>query len=155
MKRLLISLLFVVAACSSGSGSGVTSVPGHGAVAVQVQPNPIVAHAVSGETYEFPFDVVVRETAGHPITITSVSVNVQGPGGISLGSENWSADQIRALGYDVTIGPNGERKLHFSPRKSVPDERLFGGVSADLRVDAVDDTQTATNATTNVTITHS
>ena len=152
-QSILVLALVALATACGGSSTGVTSVPGHGAVAVQVQPNPIVATHVSGDTYEFPFDVIVRETAGRPITITGVSATVRGPGGLSLGAENWNADQIRAMGYTTAIGAHGEQRLHFAPRKSVPDDRLFGGVSADLRVDAVDDTGTATSATTNVTIT--
>jgi hypothetical protein len=57
------------------------------------------------------------------------------------------------MGFNTAIGPHGEQRLHFAPRKSVPDDRLFGSVSADLRVEAVDDTGTTTTATTNVTIT--
>ena len=151
LPALLCSLL-VLAACS-GAQSGVTSVPGHGAISVAIAPNPIVARQVSGDTYDFPFDVIVRETGGRPVTVTRVTATVFAPGGISLGSESWSAEQIRALGYGVTVGAGSELRYHFAPRKSVPDDRLFGNVTAELRVDAVDDTGSATQAKTVVTVT--
>lgn len=148
----LTAALLLLVSCGGGPSSGVTSVPGQGAITVQVTPNPIVAKRVSGDTYDFPFDVTVRETGGRPVNVTSVSVTVFGPGGISLGSESWSAAQIRERGYSTAIGANGEVRYSFAPRKSVPDDRLFGGVSAELRVDAVDDTGAATSARTVVTV---
>jgi len=152
MNKLLLPLLLVAAACSSGPSDSVTAAPGHGAVAIQIVPNPIVATHVSGDTYDFPFDVVVRETGGRQITVTRVSATVLGPAGLTLGSDAWDADRIRALGFDTTVNGNGELRYHFAPRKSVPDDRLFGSVEAQLRVDAVDDTGSATSATTRVTV---
>lgn len=149
---LLLSLLFVLAACRSASGPGMTSVPGHGAIAIEVIPNPIVARLVSGTTYDFPFDVVVRETGGHRVDITRVNVTVYAPGGFNIGQESWDADRIRAMGGSTTIAASSEARYHFSQRKTVPDERLFEGVYAELRVEGVDDTGMATSATTRVTI---
>ena len=153
MKRLLLPLLLIAAACNSGSGNTVTAAPGKGAVSLQVVPNPIVATRVSGNTYDFPFEVVVRETGGRPITINRVSATVVGPGGLTFGSETWDGDRIRSMGYSTSVGPNSEVRYRFSLRKEVPDDRLFGNVSAELRVEAVDDTGTPTSATTRVTVT--
>ena len=156
MKRpllLLPLLLLIAAACNSGPKNSVTAAPGHGAVSIQVVPNPIVATRVSGDTYDFPFDVVVRETGGRPITVTRVSATVFAPGGLNLGGESWDADRIRSLGYDTTINSHAEVRYHFAPRKSVPDERIFGSIAAELKVEAVDDTGQTTSATTRVTIT--
>lgn len=151
-KRLLPLLILVAAACNSGPRNDVTAAPGHGAVAIAVEPNPIMATRVSGNTYDFPFDVVVRETGGRPVTVTRVTATVYAPGGISLGRESWDAERIRSMGYNTSVNAHGELRYRFTPRKEVPDERLFGGVSAELRVDAVDDTGTATHATTVVTV---
>lgn len=154
MKRLLLPLLLLTAAaCSSGSRNTITAAPGHGAVAIDVVPNPIVATRVTGETYDFPFEVVLRETGGRPITITRVSATVVGPAGLTFGSESWDADRIRSMGYDTSVGANSTVRYRFSQRKEVPDDRLFGSVSAELRVEAVDDAGSATSATTRVTIT--
>ncbi|HEX8170427.1 MAG TPA: hypothetical protein VF824_07805 [Thermoanaerobaculia bacterium] len=156
MKRnaLVLSLFaLVLAACGGGPRSGTTSVPGHGAIAIAVLPNPIVAQNASGNTYTFPFDVSVRETGGHPVEITRVSATVYGPGGISFGNETYDAEKIRSMGYSTSIAANGELRYHFAPRREVPDERLFGGVSAELRVEATDDTGATTSASTRVTVT--
>jgi hypothetical protein len=151
MKRIA-ALLFVFVACH-GAQSGMTSVPGQGAVALQVTPNPIVAHRVSGNTYDFPFDVVVRETGGRPINVTRVTATVFAAGGITLGQESWDAERIRSMGYATTVNANGELRYHFAPQRDVPDERIFNSLSAELKVDAVDDTNAATSASSAVTIT--
>jgi hypothetical protein len=156
MKKTLtpLFLLVVLMACSTGSQQPVaTTAPGHGAVTIRIEPNPIVARAVSGDTYDFPFEVIVRETGGRAIQIHTVTATVRGPGGFALATEIWDAARIRALGYSTTIGPNGELRYRFSPRESVPDERLFGSVTAELRVDATDETSKGTTASTDVSIT--
>jgi hypothetical protein len=154
MKRTLVSLAVILfAACASAPGGSSTATPGHGAVSIDIVPNPIVASQVAGDTYDFPFDVVVRETGGRPITITRVSATVVGPAGISLGGESWDASRIAAMGYPTSVGANSEVRYHFAPRKEVPDERIFGGIAADLRIEAVDDGGSATSATRRVTVT--
>ena len=154
MKRTAIVFsLIVLAACSGGPQSGTTSVPGRGALEVQVDPNPIRATQVSGSMYEFPFEVVVRETGGRPVNITSVTATVHGPGGFVVGRDSWDAGRIRALGYPTTIPANGQLRYRFAPRKEVPDERLFGSVSAQLTVEGSDDGNTPASASTVVTIT--
>jgi hypothetical protein len=153
MKRILLPLLLLALVACNGAQSGVTSVPGAGAVGIAIVPNPIVATRVDGNTFDFPFEVVVRETGGRPITVTRVTAEVFAPGGISLGRETWDADRIRSMGYGVAVNPNGELRYRFNPRKEVPDDRLFGSINAELKVDAVDDQGTAASASTRVTIT--
>jgi hypothetical protein len=148
---LLLTLVALVA-CRNGPQDGVTSVPGHGAIAIQVIPNPIIATKVSGDTYDFPFEVVVRETAGRPVTVTRIGIRVFLAGGINLHEESWDAARIRSLGYNTTVQGRTEVRYRFNPRKDVPDDRLFGGVTAELRVEAVDDTGTETSASTSVTV---
>jgi hypothetical protein len=155
MKRLTVflTLLLVVSGCGGSSSSpGVTSVPGQGAISVEVIPNPIVATQVSGNMYDFPFEVVVRETGGRSVTVQRVTATVLLGGGLELARESWDANQIRAMGHNNTLGPRSEARFTFAPRKEVPDDRLFGGVSAQLKVEATDDTGAATSATTSVTV---
>ena len=154
MKKLALplALLLAFAGCASSSPPDNTAVPGHGAVSIEVIPNPIVATQVSGNTYDFPFEVVIRETGGRPVTVQRVTATVVYGGGLPLGSESWDANRIRSMGYNTTLAANSEVRYRFAPRKEVPDDRLFGGVSAELRVDAIDDTGAAAYAATSVTV---
>lgn len=153
--RNLLALLIaavVVAGCAGGGGTSSRSQPGHGAISLQIVPNPIIATRVSGETYDFPFEVVIRETGGRPVDITRVSADVYALGGIRIADESYDAEKIRSLGYSTSIPANGEARYRFAPRRSVPDDRLFSSVSATLRVEARDDTGAATSAQTEVTV---
>lgn len=156
MKRLfLIATLSLVSACATSHDgtSRVESLPGHGAVTVQIVPNPIVATRVSGETYDFPFDLVLRETGGHPLTVQRVALDVYALGGLRVGSESYDAARIAALGYPTSIGAGRELHYHLTPRKDVGDDRLFGSVSGEVRIEATDDTGAPANASTTVTVT--
>lgn len=151
-----LAAILLVCACSTGKpGATQTSAaPGHGAIALSIVPNPVVAQKVSGSTYDFPFDVVVRETGGHPITISRVIADIYtSVGGIKLGSESYDAAKIQSLGYSTSVPANGELRYHFAPRKNVQDDRLFGGIYGDVRADATDDMGTATSATVRITVT--
>lgn len=155
MRRLtaLIPLLLLASFCAGGRGGNVnTAVPGHGALNVAINPNPIVASRVSGSTFDFPFEVVLRETGGHPVEITRVSANVFALGGIQVGSEAYDAARIRSLGYSTHVPAGGELRYRFSQRRDVPNELLFQGVSADIRVEGLDDTGAPTTAGTNVSV---
>ena len=156
MRRLAIaSLLLIAAACASprpGTGS-TSSIPGHGAISVQIIPNPIVARNVSGNTYDFPFEVVVRETGGRSVNVDRFSADVYAVGGIHTASKSYSAADIRNLGYPTSVAANSEVRYRLTPHQTVGDERLFIGVYAVLHVDATDDTGTPTRATTTITVT--
>ncbi|HKO57140.1 MAG TPA: hypothetical protein VJ276_14780, partial [Thermoanaerobaculia bacterium] len=142
------------AACAGGGGSmSSTAQPGHGAIAIQIIPNPIMATNVGGDRYEFPFEVVVRETGGRPVTVNRVSADVLALGSIRVAEESYDAAKIQSLGYQTTVPANGELRYRFAPRHSVSDDRLFGGVEAQLTVDATDDTGTPATARTTVTVT--
>jgi hypothetical protein len=150
----LTSLLVVLIACSSGPRTGATATPGHGAITVEVVPNPIVATRADTNRYSFPFEVVIRETGGHTVNVERVSVRVWGMGDtIVLGEEQWDAAEIRNLGYSTTVAANSEVRLKFSPQRAVPDDRLFNGITAELVVQATDETGTSTSASTKVTVT--
>jgi hypothetical protein len=150
----LLPLLLLASFCAGGRGAvGTTSVPGHGAISIDIVPNPVVATRVSGSTFDFPFEVVVHESAGHPVDVTRVSANVFGPANVQIASETYDAARINQLGYSTHVPAKGELRYRFDPRRTVTDERLFGSVSADIRVDAHDETGTATTATTRVSVT--
>jgi hypothetical protein len=153
--KYLIPIVLLAAACATpkpGTGS-TSSVPGHGAISIQIIPNPIVAMRVSGNTYDFPFEIVVRETGGRTINVDRVSADVYAIGGVRVASESYNTADIQRLGYSTTIPANSTARYRFAPRKSVADERLFGSIYAELHVDATDDTGTPTRATITVTVT--
>src|SRR6266481_4156346 len=116
MKRVAIALLLLSAAfCKTPQpGSGRTvSLPGHGAISIQIMPNPILAVPAGGSNYDFPVDVIVRETGGRGVTVSRVKATVYGPAGIKLGDETWDAAQIKAAGFPTNLPGNGEVRYHF------------------------------------------
>ena len=153
MKRIIVASLVALLVGCAGRAPRSTSVPGHGALSIQVIPNPIVAKKVSGSTYEFAFDVILRETGGHPVDVDSVSANVLALGGIQVASETYDANRIRSLGYSTRVAPNSETRYHFSRRADVPNDLLFNGVTADVKVEGHDETGTPTTAATRVGVT--
>jgi hypothetical protein len=156
MKRLAIlaiSLTMIACATPQAGTSRNASLPGHGAISIAIEPNPIVARPISGNTYEFPLDVVVRETGGRGVTINRVSLEVYAVGGMRVGGESYDGARIKSLGYSTNVPGNGTLRYHFAPRQSVADDRLFGGVHGEVRVDGSDETGTPTSATTTVTVT--
>jgi hypothetical protein len=150
----LLSILVFAAACAGtgGGGSSTTSAPGHGAIAITISPNPIVATQVSGNTYDFPFEVIVRETGGRAVNISRVSADVYALGGIRIGTETYDTAKITSLGYSTSVPANGELRYRFNPRRTVTDERLFSAVSADVTVEGTDDAGTPTTARTTVSV---
>ena len=154
MKRLAILALAVLplACATQRAGTKSTSTPGHGAIKLTITPNPVIATNVGGNTFEFPIDVVVRETGGHPVTIERVTANVFTAGGIQVASESYDAAKIQSLGFATAIQAKGELHYHFVPRKDVPDERLFSSVYGDVRVEGIDDNGARTSTTTTITL---
>ena len=154
MKRLaIIALVLLPLACATQrGGTKSTTTPGHGKITLTITPNPVVAMNVGGNTYEFPIDVVIKETGGHPVTIDRVTANVFAAGGIPVASESYDAAKIKSLGYATMIQANGEIHYHFVPRKEVPDDRLFTSVYGDIRVEGMDDNGARTSTTTTITL---
>lgn len=152
-QRIALLLLALSSSfCSGSRNAPPTAVPGHGAIRIEITPNPIMATRVSGDTYDFPFEVSIREIGGRPVEITRVSADVFALGGIRIGEESYDAGQIRALGYSTSVPANSEVRYRFAPRRSVPDDRLFSSVSAEVRVEGRDDSGAATTANTSVTV---
>jgi len=155
VKRVLIVTLLLWVACKSPQPgtSRTASLPGHGAISIQVVPNPIVARPAGGNAYDFPLDVIVHETGGRAVTVSRVRATVYGPAGVRLGDQTWDAAQIASGGFATNLPGNGELRYHFAPRQQVTDDRLFGGVYGEVRVSAADETATPATATTTVTVT--
>jgi hypothetical protein len=155
MKRLaIIALVLLPLACASHQPGTTksTSTPGRGAIKLTITPNPVVAMNVGKYTYEFPFDAVVKETGGHPVTIERVTANVFTAGGIPVATESYDAAKIQSLGFATAVQAKGEIHYHFAPRKDVPDEGLFTSVYGDIRVEGIDDNGSRTTTTTTITL---
>lgn len=149
---LFLSLTMGCSSSDDGSADPVT-VPGQAALQITVAPNPIQARHVSGDTYDFPFTVSLRERNGVAVTVDRVSIDVRALGAIPVYSESLSREQIAQRGYPTSLRGGGELRYSLTPRKEVPDDRLFGGVAADVRVDATDANGNHVSATTVVTVT--
>jgi hypothetical protein len=155
MKRLvIIALVLLPLACATSRAPKTksTTTPGHGAIKLTITPNPVVATNAGGNAYEFPFDVVVKETGGHPVTIDRVTANVYAGGGIPVATETYDAAKIQTLGFATAIQAKGEIHYHFNPRKDVLDDRLFSSVYGDVRVEATDDNGSRASTTTTITV---
>ncbi len=154
MRRVaLVPFALLVSFCAGGRGPASTSVAGHGALTIQISPNPVVATRIRGSIYDFPFEVVLRETGGHPVDVDRVSANVLALGGIQVASESYDAARIASLGYSTHVPANGEMHYRFDQRRDVTNDLLFQGVSAEIRVDGQDETGTPTTAGTRVSVT--
>jgi hypothetical protein len=151
MRRASVALIALAFVACHGARTGVHSVPGQGAVTIEVAPNPILAKHISGTLWEFACDVTLRETGGRPISVQNVSATVFA-GALQVGRESWNADQIHTMGYSTTVPAHGELHYHFAPRRDVPDARYIDVLKAELRVEATDDTAAATSASTAVTV---
>ncbi|MGH9418374.1 MAG: hypothetical protein ACRD3J_00250, partial [Thermoanaerobaculia bacterium] len=120
MKRLaLIALVCLPLACATnrpGTNKS-TATPGRGAIKLTITPNPVLAIPANGTAYDFPFDVDVKETGGHPVTIDRVTANVFAAGGILVATESYDAARIQSLGFATSIASKGELHYHFAQRK--------------------------------------
>jgi len=156
MKRLpiLITMMVLLAAgCQTDSSTGRTMTqPGRGALALEVVPNPILAQKVSGDKYDFPFTIALREVGGVAVNVDRVSIEVRGPGGIKLYTESLDRAEIAQKGYPTSIEAGGQIRYQLSPRKDVPSDLLFGSVYADLIVEATDVNGEPARAQTRVTV---
>jgi len=154
MKRIaIIALALLPLACSHQGGKPKsTTTPGRGVITLRVTPNPVVATNAGGSSYDFPFDVVIKETGNHPVTIDKVTASVYAGGGIPVASESYDAAKIQSLGFATTLTAKGELHYHFNPRKDVTDDRLFSSVYGDVRVEGLDDNGSRASAATTITV---
>ncbi len=149
----LVPLALLASFCAGSRGPVSPSATGHGALSIQVNPNPIVATRVQGTVYDFPLEVVLHETGGHGVDIDRVSANVTALGGIQVASESYDAAQIAGMGYPTHLPANGELHYRFDQRRDVTNDLLFQAVSAKIMVEGHDETSTPTTAATRVSVT--
>lgn len=152
IASLTLALLF--AACAGGGAPAPATAPAEaarGELRITVDPNPIVAYPV-GDRYDFPFTIALRETGGSSVTVNRVGIDVLALGGLKVHSEELGAAEIERRGYPRTVAANGEIRYSLTPRKQVPDERLFGSVWGELWAEGTDAAGNPVSTRTRVTI---
>jgi hypothetical protein len=158
MNRRLLPIFTLLASfgllqCATAGPVQTPPAAGHGALAIAIVPNPIVATRVTGDVYDFPFDVRVSNPGSLSVTIDEVRIDVTALGGIRIHSESKTAADIQNHGYP-TLVPAGETLFYrFSPRKDVPSDRLFDSVSALLTAYGTDSSGREVSASNRVSVT--
>lgn len=154
MLRLLLAsalLPVLLAACSGDTPvSRQVAEPGHGAVKIAVEPNPIVAKPLGNDLVGLPFDVVVSETGGLPVDVERLVLNVR-VAGVTAYSLTYTAAQLRAAGQTTSIGASSSVRYAFHPKTRASDT-LMGAATGEVTVVALDETSTPTIAATGVSV---
>lgn len=159
MRKLAVpALLLALCACASHrpiTNASEARAAGHGAIAVHVAPDQVRAKLGYENSYRFPVEMVIRETNGHPVQIARVSVRVMNASmRTNGGTARWTAKQLRELGVPTTIPANGEVTLKLGPiRASNSNKQLEpSGVTAEIVVQALDETNTESQAWAAMTV---
>ena len=150
----LTASLFVLLVAGCSGNNDTPTAPGRGALALTVNPNPILAKKVAGTsgTYDFPFEIVLRETGGQTVTVTALRVDVKTLG-VRVLTKTYDATYLRDQNYSPVIPAGGTVRYAFAPREDAPDSIFSTNVEADLQVEGVDDKGNAVRQTKTVSVT--
>lgn len=148
----LLLALSLLLGCSRGESDTPTG-PGRGSLDLAVNPNPVRATRVTGEndTYDFPLELVVRETGGESVTITGITIRVRALG-INVLTRDYDANYLRDRGYSPNIAAGSTARYSLTPRASAPDAAFSSAVSADIQVEGVDGKGNTVRQTENVSV---
>lgn len=135
MRRLLL-LALVLTACSSLETEKPAVMKGR--LVLEVDPNPIVATRISDKTWEFPFDIVMREAGGVDLQIESFTIDVYVLGAIHVFSAPYEGSMITQKGYPDRIEAGQFHRFQFRIRRAVPNDILFKGAYADVTAQTLD-----------------
>jgi len=118
-----------------------------------VNPNPILAMPVAGMsgTYDFPFEVVLTETGGQTVTITALHIDIKALG-IPVSSKTYDAAYLQARNESPIIPASSVVRYNFDIREDTPDAAFSSNVTADIRVEGVDDRANPVRQTVTVSI---
>lgn len=134
--RLSLLLALLLAACSSVQTEKPAVLKGQ--LVLEVDPNPIVATRVSENTWEFPFDIVMREAGGVDLHIESFTIDVYVLGAIHVFSAPYEGSMITQKGYPDRIEAGQFHRFPFRIRRDVPNDILFKGAYADVTAQTLD-----------------
>jgi len=109
-----------------------------GRLLLEISPNPIIAEHVEGRTYDFPFDIIMRETGGVDVTIDDFTVDITLLGVVTLFSQKFPATEISRRGYPVEIGSGKFLRFSFRKRKEVPNDLVFRSAIARVTAHTTD-----------------
>src|SRR5438132_285451 len=70
----------------------------HGAIAIEVVPNPVIAKWLGQRVFEFPYTIVLRETAGRGVKISKVATEFHTAGGVRLPADSFDLAQLTMAG---------------------------------------------------------
>jgi len=87
------------------------------------------------------------------VTVTEVSLEVVAFGALTVHSERFGPEEIRRRGFPTEVPAGGELRYRFQPRRKVDDDRLFGGVSAEVTIRGTSQGTEIEPARTSVTVT--
>lgn len=132
---LLTALL--VAGCHNFKDERVA--PLRGRLALEVDPNPIVATGVGDDFYEIRFDIVMREEGGVGVRIEDFTVDAIAFRTVAVQSQTLPATYITDRGYPARIEAGKYLRFSFTKRWQLPARLLLSGASARVTARVVDD----------------
>ncbi|HVR44021.1 MAG TPA: hypothetical protein VMS56_11335 [Thermoanaerobaculia bacterium] len=136
MPRSLLGAALLAAGCS-GALPESPAISVRGRVALEIHPEPIVARRLGADDWQFPFEVVLRETGGVDVEIEAIRVEVR-VGGFPLTRQIFDSEEVRRRGYPTIIEGGGVLQLAFAPVRRVADLRLLAFARAEITIEAVD-----------------
>jgi hypothetical protein len=116
-----------------------------------IYPNPIIALPVSGNVYDFPFEISLRELGGSDVEIDAIRVEVR-MRGIPIFTQAFDETELTRRGYPSRIPANGNAQFRFSPRREIPPDFVLQQVVAAIVISGMDESGRRTEATTTVRI---
>lgn len=122
--------------CSGGAPEPATN-PIRGRLEAEVLPNPVVAVATGEGSWQFPFEVVLRESGGVEIEIEAIRIRVT-VAGIPVSRQLWDSEEIRRRGYGTVLPPGGMLQYAFTPVRAVANAPLLEVARGEVEIEVVD-----------------
>jgi hypothetical protein len=95
-------------------------VPVRGHLVLDTNPNPLVAHRVGDDLYEFAFDIIMREAGGVDVRIEDFTVEALAFRTMVVRSQTFPATEITGRGYPASIAAGKYLQFHFVKRWNIP-----------------------------------
>ena len=133
----LILAALVTAGCHQIRDERVT--PLRGRLALEVEPNPLVAVPAGEDVYEVQFDIIMREEGGIGVRIEDFTVDAIAFKTVAVQSQTFPATFITDRGYPARIEAGKYLRFSFARRWQLPTRLLLSGASARVTARVVDD----------------